>query len=142
VALGGEIIDLVRLHLLDDAYQIGGVREISVVEDEPGILLVKILIKVVDPAGVEERAPALDAVYLISLLKQQLRKIGSILTGDACNKCSFHVCMPPVFLNLYKMVYGICFSRKSLRNFGSVSCGSIAQILGDAKEAGQIEEKF
>ncbi len=53
MALGGEVVDLRRLDLLDQADEVGGIPEVSVVEKEAGIGLVGILIKVVDAAGVE-----------------------------------------------------------------------------------------
>ena len=42
-----------------------------------------ILIKVIDPSGVEAAGPALDAMYGIALLDQQLRQIAAVLAGDA-----------------------------------------------------------
>jgi hypothetical protein len=55
VALGREIVDLVRLALLHDADQIGRIRHVSVVQDEARILFVRILIDVLDAAGIEGR---------------------------------------------------------------------------------------
>ena len=37
VALRGEVVDLVGLHLLDDAHQAGGIRQIAVVQDEAAV---------------------------------------------------------------------------------------------------------
>jgi hypothetical protein len=34
MALGAEVVDLIRLHLLDDADQVGAIGEIAVVEGE------------------------------------------------------------------------------------------------------------
>ncbi len=62
MALGGKIVDLVGLGLLDDADQIGGIGQVAVMQNEPLILLVRILVEMVDAAGVEGRRAALDAV--------------------------------------------------------------------------------
>ena len=45
-----------------------------------------ILVEVVNPAGVEATGTALDAVYLITLLQQELSQIAAVLAGDACNE--------------------------------------------------------
>jgi len=41
--LCGEVVDLVRLHFLDDADQVGGVGQVTIVEDEVALLDVRVL---------------------------------------------------------------------------------------------------
>ena len=53
MALGAEIVDLIRLHLLNDPNQVGTVSEIAVVENEPRVTLMRVLIKVINTTGVE-----------------------------------------------------------------------------------------
>ena len=55
VALGGEVVDLVGLHLLDDADQVGGVGQVAIVQEEARAALVRVLVEMVDPGGVERR---------------------------------------------------------------------------------------
>jgi len=50
MALGAKVVDLIRLHLLDDPDQVGAVGEIAVVEGELGGLslltpLVRVLVE-------------------------------------------------------------------------------------------------
>ncbi len=45
--------------------------------------LVRVLIEVVDPVGVEQGGAALDAVNFITLLQKKLCEIGTVLSGDA-----------------------------------------------------------
>jgi hypothetical protein len=57
MALGAEVVDLIGLHLLDDPDQVGAVGEVAVVEGELWGLalltpLVRVLVEVIDPAGV------------------------------------------------------------------------------------------
>ena len=64
MALGTEVIDLIRLHLLDPD-QIGAVGEVAVVEGELGWLplltpLVRVLVEVINPTGVERGGAPLD----------------------------------------------------------------------------------
>jgi len=94
MALGTEVVDLIGLHLLDDADQVAAVGEIAVVEDEPwgvasGGALVGILVEVIDACGVEAAGAALDAMHHIVLLEQQLGQVGAVLAGDAGDDCGF-----------------------------------------------------
>ena len=66
MAHGREVVNLVRLDLLHDADEVGGIREVPVVQLEPDVLFVRILIEVVDSIGVEQRGAALDAVDLVA----------------------------------------------------------------------------
>ncbi len=93
-ALCREVVDLVRPHLLDDADEVGGVREVAVVELEAHVPLVRVAVQVVDAVGIEQRRAALDAVYLVALLEQQFSEIGPVLAGDARDECGLggHSC--------------------------------------------------
>src|SRR6185312_15843315 len=83
VALRGEVVDFVGLHFLDDVEQGAGVGEVAVMEDEMAVGDVRVLIEVVDAAGVEERSRTLDAMDLIPLLQEKFSEVGSVLSGDS-----------------------------------------------------------
>ena len=83
VALRAQVVDLVGLHLLDDADQVGRVGQVAVVQVEALVVDVRVLVEVVDAVGVEQRGAALDAVNLVALLEQELGEIGAVLAGDA-----------------------------------------------------------
>ena len=83
MALSTEVVDLIRLHLLDDSDQVGAVGELAIMEHQPRITFVRVLIQVIDPAGVEAARAPLDAMHLIPLLKQQLRQVAAVLPRDA-----------------------------------------------------------
>ncbi len=51
-------------------------------QDQAPAFFVGILVEVVDPVGIEQRGPALDAVDLIAFLKQKFRQVGAVLAGD------------------------------------------------------------
>jgi hypothetical protein len=55
VALGSQIVDLGRPHLLDDPDQAGAVGEIAVVELEADIGFMQVAVEMVDAPGVEDR---------------------------------------------------------------------------------------
>jgi hypothetical protein len=74
------------LHQLHDPNQVGGVREVAIVQNQFEIPLVRILVKVIDTVGVEHRSAALDAVNLVAFLQQELGQIGAILPGDSRNE--------------------------------------------------------
>ena len=52
---------------------------------------VRILVKVIDAAGVEGGSATNNAVHFIAFCQQQLREIRTVLPGDACDQCLFHV---------------------------------------------------
>ncbi len=54
VAHGRKVVDLVGLHLLDDAGEVHRVGEVAVVEHKVAVLHVRILVDMVDTFGVEE----------------------------------------------------------------------------------------
>jgi hypothetical protein len=87
MALGGQIVDLRRPHLLDDPDQAGAVGEVTVMELEADIGLVQVAVEVVDPSGVEGRGAPLDAVDFIALAQQQFGEIGAVLSGHAGDQC-------------------------------------------------------
>jgi hypothetical protein len=86
VALGAKVVDLIRLHLLDDPDQVGAVGEVAVVQREAGIALMWVLVEVVDPGGVEAAGPPLDAVHAVALLQQQFGQVAAVLACDAGNQ--------------------------------------------------------
>ena len=70
MALGAEVVDLVGLHLLNYSLQVAAVTQVAVMQRHAWILLMRILIEVIDPVGVEAAGPALDAMHVIALLQQ------------------------------------------------------------------------
>ncbi len=62
VALGGQVVDFVRLDGLDNTDQVGGIGKVTVVHEEADVLFVEILVEVINPGGIEGRGAPLDAV--------------------------------------------------------------------------------
>ena len=87
VALRGQVIDLIRLHFLDDADEIGRIRQISVMQAQPDIALMRILVEMIDAVRIERGRAALDAVNLVALAEQQLSQVGAVLAGDPRDEC-------------------------------------------------------
>lgn len=52
----------------------------------------------VNPARIECTRAADDAMHFVSLVEQELRQVGSILSGDACDYGFFHVLSSIVIL--------------------------------------------
>ncbi len=90
MALSTQVVDLIGLHLLDDPDQVGAVREVAVVQHQPRVAFVGILIEVIDPGGVEAAGPPLDAVHRIALLQQQLSQVAAVLTCNPCDESSLN----------------------------------------------------
>jgi hypothetical protein len=95
MTLSSKVGDFIRLHLLDDADEVGGVREIPIVHSKPNVPFMRILIEMIHPARVERGGSALDPVNLVTLSEQELGQISAILSGDACDQSLFQW-MPPL----------------------------------------------
>src|SRR5574344_703266 len=91
VALRGEVVDFVRLDLVDELDQVRAVPKVSVVEEQLHPVDVRILIQVVDSLGIERGRAADDAVDFITFRKKQFREVASVLSSDARNQRFFHV---------------------------------------------------
>src|SRR6185436_17996197 len=75
VALGREVVDLVRLQGIERARQAVLVDQIAVVQHQA-------LADVVDAPGVERAAAAHQPVHLVALVEQQLGQVAAVLAGD------------------------------------------------------------
>ena len=77
--LGGEVVDLVRPHVLDDRDDRQLVQQVGLVEGDP-------VVQTFDPLEVLRAGAADHAVDLVALLQQKLGQIGPVLPGDAGNQ--------------------------------------------------------
>ena len=91
MAHGGEVVYLVRLGLLDDADQIGGIGQVAVVQLELGVVHMRILVQMIDAVGIEQGGTAFHTVHHVALLQQQLGQVGTVLSCDAGDQCDFRV---------------------------------------------------
>ncbi len=60
------------------------------VENEVSVVDMRVLVEVIDSAGVEHRAAALDAVDDVSLAEQELGQVRAILAGHAGDEGCLH----------------------------------------------------
>ena len=141
MALSRKVVDFIWPNLLHHMRQACAIRHIAVVQRERSGLSRLAFEKMVDARGVEERSPTLDAVNPITFLQQELRQIGAVLPGDACNQCSslFHCSSPscrirvpragftgwgenagaPIFATRFKVIVNCSRSRKQRREIAS-----------------------
>jgi len=82
MALGAQVVDLVRLHLADDVAHRAAVRQIAEHQHQPLGLLVRVLKHMVDPVGIEAAATADDPVDRVSLAQEELGQVTAVLPGD------------------------------------------------------------
>lgn len=87
MALRSKDVELLRLPLLDDADQVGSVRQVPVVQLEADPRFVRITMQVIDPIRIERRCPTLDVVNLVAFAEPELGQVRAVLPGDACNQC-------------------------------------------------------
>ncbi len=89
VALGGEVVYLVGLNLLDDADEAGAIGHVTMVEEEAYFFLVAVFVEMVDAVGVEKAGAALDAVDDVAFVEEEFGEVGAVLTGDASDEGDF-----------------------------------------------------
>ena len=69
VALGGEVVDLVGPYFLHNPDQIRRIRHVPVMQEEAHFLMMRILVEMIDPVGVELAGPPLDTVDFVAFLE-------------------------------------------------------------------------
>ncbi len=84
-----EVVDFIRLYFLKNTRQVGGIRQIAVMQVEFRVAGMWILINMVHTFGIERRGAALDAVNFVTFLQQQFGQIGTILSGYTRNESHF-----------------------------------------------------
>ena len=81
---GAEVVDLVGLRDLEGAHEARQVREVTGEELHAGN-------GVLDESPLRVVLPAHEAVDLVALREQELRKVEAVLAGDSGDECSRHV---------------------------------------------------
>jgi hypothetical protein len=93
MTLGGKVIDLVGLNLVDEADQSTAVSEVTVVQDK--LVERKILpgLDCIQPGSDRAALSTDNPVDLVTLFEQELDQIRTVLTTDPCDKRLFwHIC--------------------------------------------------
>ena len=68
MALRAQVVDLIRLNVLNNFDEIAAICEVSIVENEILIFRVGILVKMINATRIETAGPALDAMHDVALL--------------------------------------------------------------------------
>jgi hypothetical protein len=89
MALGGEVVDLVRPGFLHDPDEVRGIRHVAVMQRQARIGDVRVFVDVLDPARIKTGRPALDPVDPVALAEEEARQVGPVLAGDAGNQGCF-----------------------------------------------------
>ena len=68
MALCAQVVDLIRLNVLNNFDEIAAVGEVSIVKYEILVFRVGILVKMINATRIETAGPALDAMHDVALL--------------------------------------------------------------------------
>ena len=97
VALGAEVVDLIRFDAVDHAGEAHRVGEIAEVQGQRQGLLVGIAVDVLDAAGIETARTTDDAVDLVALGEKEFREVGAVLPRDSADQRFFcHYSFPEI----------------------------------------------
>ena len=88
MALRGEVVDLVRLQIVEQLHQVYGIAQVAVMQEHLHAVDVRVGVKMIDPRGVEGTRPANDAVHFVTFGEQQIGKITAVLPSDSGDQCS------------------------------------------------------
>lgn len=80
---GPEIVDFIGLGLLNDAGDVHGIGQVSIVQKKPRSLHMGVHIEVVDAVGIEGGRSPLDAVDDVAFVEEKFGQVGPILPGDS-----------------------------------------------------------
>ena len=83
VRLGGQVVHLVGHDLLHQVRERRAVGQVAVVQEQPHVFQVRILVERLDPRRVETAGAADQAVDLVALGQQQLAQVAAVLAGNA-----------------------------------------------------------
>jgi hypothetical protein len=75
MGLGSQVVDLVGFDLGQLAGETATVREISVVQEEVGLLLPRVPIQMIDPRGSEAAAAPDQAMDLVALVEEKFGQV-------------------------------------------------------------------
>ena len=89
VALCGEIVNFVRLNLLDDANEVRRIGEVAIMQEKANAGLMRVMIQMIDTIGVDQRRPPLHAMHDIVFGKEKLGEERAVLPGDAGDQGHF-----------------------------------------------------
>src|SRR5437588_8139815 len=90
MALGAEMIDLVRLQIVQQFHQIYRVGEITVVQETSNAVNVRIGVKMIDAGSVKRTRAADNPMHFITFRNQEIGKITAVLSRYAGNQGSLH----------------------------------------------------
>jgi hypothetical protein len=80
-----QVVNLIGLNLLDNAYQVRTIGHIPIVQNKFLIVNMRILLQVIDSIGIKKRGTAFYAMNHVSFFKEKLTQISTVLSCDASN---------------------------------------------------------
>jgi len=114
MAHGAEVVNLVGLHLLDDADQVAAIGEVAVVQHKVACRHMGVLVQVVNAVGVEAGGATFDAMNLVAFFEQEFCQIRAVLPRYACDECYFS---HSIFLMFKVLILEPVNGLNSCRNF-------------------------
>ena len=88
--LRAQIIDFIRLRLMQNSPQRTAIGQIAIMQEQTGCRIVRILVQMIDAPGIESARPPDNAVYFVILRQKKIRKIRPVLPRDTGDQCSSH----------------------------------------------------
>jgi nucleoside-diphosphate-sugar epimerase len=91
VRLGCQVIDLIRLHVMDQLDQAACIGHVPIMQMEMDtVFVIRIMVDMLNTCPVEAAGAPHQPVYLVILREQQFGEIGPVLSGDPGDESLFH----------------------------------------------------
>src|SRR5262252_4731875 len=86
MALSREIVNFVRLVLLDQADQVGGICQVTIVHEKSRLVLMRINVEIIYARGIERGRSTFDAMHYVPFFQQEAGQMSAVLSGNARNQ--------------------------------------------------------
>jgi hypothetical protein len=90
MALSAKVVDFIGSNAVNKIGELGAIREVAVMEEEPGGRLMGVNVDMVDARGAESARPSDNTVHFVSFTQQKLSQVRAILPCYASDQCFFH----------------------------------------------------
>ena len=91
MTLTAEMVELIWFRFRKDSAKRSIITEVGVMEEQLFSIDISVLNQMLDPPAVKRTGTAHNSMHLIAFIQKQLSEVGTILTGNACDKGFFQM---------------------------------------------------
>ena len=85
MALRPEVVNFIGLDVIDEIGDLPRDGKVPIVQEEPGVWKMRVLVDVIDAVRIECACPTDEAMNLVAFLEEQFSQVASVLASDSCD---------------------------------------------------------